>query len=127
MNKISKGLKTLFLVHLVVGLIFGLIQLLIPATFFGWFGVSVPDVWPSRFAAAAVLAFSASSWFCYKAAVWDEVKIVVKTEIVWTVLATLVILFGLFFEEQPTASWINAIIMAGFAAAFIYFYIKEGR
>jgi len=87
--------------------------------------VSVPDVWPTRFAAAAVLAFSASSWFCYQAAEWEKVKIVVQTEIVWAVLATLVILYGLFFEGQPPASWINAVIMAGFAVAFIYYYIKK--
>jgi hypothetical protein len=125
MNKISSGLKTLFLVHFVVGLVFGLTYLLIPKIFLGWFGVPVPDVLPYRTIGAAVLAFTASSWYCYKAAEWDKVKIVVQAEIVWTVLAALVGLYGLLFAGQPAAEWINVIIMAGFAVAFIYYYSKK--
>jgi hypothetical protein len=124
-TKISAGLKMLFLVHFVVGLVFGLLQLFIPETLYSWFGTSIPEAWPYRLVGAAILAFTASSWLCYQAAVWDKVKIVVQTEIVWAVLATLVILFGLFFEDLPTVDWINAVIMAGFAAAFIYYYIKK--
>jgi len=125
MNKISSGLKTLFLVHFVVGLVFGLPLLLIPGIYMGWFGMFVPDVEPYRMVGAAILAFAASSWFCYQAAEWDKVKIVVQAEIVWTVLATLALLYGLLFARQPAAEWINAIIMAGFAVAFIYFYSKQ--
>jgi hypothetical protein len=125
MNKISSGLKTLFLVHFVVGLVFGLLFLLIPGIFMGLLGMSVPDVEPYQLVGAAVLAFTASSWYCYQAAEWDRVKIVVQAEIVWTVLATLVLLYGLLFAGQPSALWINAVIMAGFAVAFIYFYSKK--
>ena len=94
MNKISAGLKMLFLVHFVLGLAFGLVYLLIPDTFLGMFGVTLTDSYPYRTIEAAVLAFSASSWYCYKAAEWEKVKIVVQAEIVWTVLAALVGLFG---------------------------------
>ena len=125
MNKISSGLRTLFLVHFVVGLVFGLAFVLIPKIFMGMFGMSVADVEPYRLVGAAVLGFSASSWYCYKATAWDRVKIVVQAEIVWAVLATLVLLYGLLFAGQPTAQWINAIIMAAFAVAFIYFYSKK--
>jgi hypothetical protein len=125
MTKISSGLKTLFLVHFVVGLVFGLLYLFIPATFMGWVGMSVQDGFPYRVIGAAVLAFTASSWYCYKAAEWEKVKIVVLAEIVWTVLNVLVGLYGLIFAGQPAAEWINVIIMAGFAAAFIYFYYHK--
>jgi hypothetical protein len=125
MNKISSGLRTLFLVHFIVGLVFGLPLLLIPGIYMGWFGMSVPDVEPYRMVGAAILAFTASSWYSYKAAEWDRVKIVVQAEIVWTVLATLALLYGLLLAGQPAAEWINAIIMAGFAVAFVYFYSKK--
>jgi hypothetical protein len=125
MNKISSGLKMLFLVHFIVGLVFGLPMLLIPGIYMAWFGMFVPDVEPYRMVGAAILAFTASSWLCYQAAEWNKVKIVVQAEIVWTVLATLALSYGLLFARQPAAEWINAIIMAGFAVAFIYFYIKK--
>jgi hypothetical protein len=125
MNKISSGLRTLFLVHFIVALIFGLADLLIPATFMGWFGMTVPDVNPYRLVGAAVLAFGASSWLGYKAAGWDDVRIIVQTEIVWTVLASVVLLYGVLFAGLAAAFWINAIIMIVFAIAFIYFYSKK--
>lgn len=125
MNKISAGLKLLFLVHFVIGLVFGLLYLLIPDTFLGMFGVTLADSFPYRSLGAAVLAFTASSWYCYKAGEWEKVKIVVQAEIVWTVLATLVGLYGLLVLGQPAAYWVNVIIMAGFAAAFSYFYTKQ--
>ena len=125
MNKISAGLKMLFLVHFVLGLALGLLYLLIPDTFLGLFGITLADSFPYRTIGAAVLAFTASSWYCYKAAEWEKVKIVVQAEIVWAVLAALVGLYGLLFLGQPAAYWINVIIMAGFAAAFIYFYMKK--
>jgi hypothetical protein len=91
----------------------------------GWLGVSLKDELAYRIVGAAVLAFTASSWYCYKAAEWERVKIVVISEIVWTVLVALVCLYGLIFAGAPAAFWINAIIMAGFAVAFIYFYSKK--
>jgi xanthosine utilization system XapX-like protein len=123
--KISSGLKTLFLVHFIVGLVFGLANLFIPAMYMGWLGIQVTDQFPWRIIGAAILAFTASSWYCYTAAEWDKVKIVVIAEIVWTSLVVLVGLYGLLFAGQQVGFWINVIIMAGFAAAFAYFYTKK--
>ena len=125
MKKISSGLRTLFLVHFIAGLVFGLAYLLIPGTFMGWFGIKVPDLEPYRMIGAAVLAFAASSWLGSKAAGWDDVRIIVQTEIVWTVLASLGLLYGLLLLGLPAAYWVNAIIMIIFAIAFIYFYSKK--
>jgi hypothetical protein len=125
MTKISSGLRTLFLVHFVVGLVVGLLYLFIPGMFMGWVGMSVQDELPYRIIGAAVLAFTASSWYCYMAAEWERVKIVVLAEIVWTVLNVLVGLYGLIFAGAPVSEWINVIIMAGFAGAFIYFFYKK--
>jgi hypothetical protein len=125
MTKISSGLKTLFLVHLIFGFLFGLAYLLIPGVYMSWAGVKLADEFPYRLVGAAVLAFSSSSWFCYQAAEWERVKIVVQAEIAWTVLAVLVALYGLLFTGLPALFWVNVIIMAGFAAAFIYFFGKK--
>jgi hypothetical protein len=125
MTKISSGLKTLFLVHFVLGLIFGLAYLFIPGIFMGWLGVSLTDELAYRIIGSAVLAFTASSWFCYKAGEWERVKIVVQAEIVWAGLVALLCLYALIFAGAPAAFWINAIIMAGFAIAFAYFYSKK--
>ena len=85
---ISSGLKTTFLVHAIVGILFGLGYLLIPTTVGGWFGVAMTDpAW--RLLGAALLGFGMSSWWAYRAKEWAQVEIVVLMEIVWTVLGTI--------------------------------------
>ena len=124
-KQILPGLKITFLVHVVVGLFFGLIYLLVPA----WWGDLIgwpmpdPDLW--RTLGAATLGFTASSWFAYRATGWERVKIVVQAEIVWTILATLVLVLGLLFAGLPAIGWLNAVIMGGFAAAFSFFYSRQ--
>jgi len=124
-KQILPGLRTTFLVHIFVGAFFGLIYLLIPETWgdlIGW-PMKDPDLY--RTLGAAVLGFTASSWFAYKATGWERVKIVVQAEIVWTILATLVLLLGLLFRGLPAIGWLSAVIMGGFAAAFSFFYSRQ--
>ncbi len=121
-TQIAPRLRTLFLVHVIVGGIFGLIYLLIPETWGNLVSWPVQEPAVYRLIGAAVLGFAASSWFAYRAAGWERVKIVVQMEIVWTVLGTLVMLWGLIFAGLPAIGWLNAVILGGFAIAFIAFY-----
>jgi hypothetical protein len=124
MNKSLSGLKTLFLIHMIVGVIFGLIYLLFPGPFLAAVRWPVPDTWPYRVIGAAVLAFTLSSWLCYREFEWDKVKIVVQAEIVWTGLVALISLYSLIFSGLPAAGWLNVVLMGFFAAGFYYFYRK---
>lgn len=129
-KQIVPGLRTTFLVHSIVGLIFGLVYLLIPDMLAGWFGVSLPEAMQPmlfRMLGAAILAFTASSWWAYHETAWERVKIIVEMELVWTILGTLVLLWGLLLGAFPAAFWISALILAAFAAAFGYFLFAEGR
>lgn len=121
-NKISSGLKTLFLVHFIFGLIFGLLYLLIPETFLGWLSWKVTEPAIYRLVGAAILGFTAGSWFCYKADTWGQVRNVVLMELVWPPLGALVNLWGLLSGQFPAAGWINFVILAGFAIAFYIYY-----
>jgi hypothetical protein len=46
-------------------------------------------------------------------------------EMVWTILATLAMLWGLIFAGLPAFAWVNAVILAAFAVAFGVFYFRE--
>jgi hypothetical protein len=121
----ASGLKTLFLVHFILALIFGLIYLLLPQPWGNLIGWPVREVPPYRLIGAAMLGFAASSWLSYGAGAWEKVKIVVQMEIVWTVLGALVMLWGLLFAAVPVFGWVNFVILAGFAAAFLVFYARS--
>jgi hypothetical protein len=121
-KQVSTGLKTTFLVHFIVALIFGLIYLLIPemwGNLISW-PVTEPPIY--RLLGAAILGFGTSSWLAYKETAWEKVRIVVQMEIAWTILGALVVLWGLIFAGLPAFGWVNAVILAGFAAAFSILY-----
>ncbi len=123
-KQISSGLKITFLAHVIVGVIFGLIYLLIPEVWGNLVNWPVKEPTPYRLVGAAILGFSTSSWLAYRETAWEKVKIVVQMEIVWTILGTLVMLWGLIFAGLPAIGWLNAVILGGFAVAFAVFYFR---
>lgn len=122
---ITSGLKTLFLIHAVVGLLFGLGYLLIPATVAEWFNMPITDEFNLRMIGAAILGFTATSIAGYLAHKWDQVKIVVQGEVVWTLLAALLSLWFVLDGAWPAAGWLNFALMGLFFLAFGYFYWRE--
>jgi hypothetical protein len=122
MKQISQGLKMTFLVHFVIGLIFGLIDVLIPEQWGNLTNWPVQDPVMYRLVGSAILAFAASSVLAYRETDWERVDIIVRTEIIWTALAALVFLVAVFFGDAPAIAWLYALLMAGFCAAFSVFY-----
>ncbi len=124
-KKLSSGLKTVFLIHAVVGTIVGLAYLLIPSQVNDLINWPTTDDAPLRLVGAAILGFAVSSWLAYRETDWEHVKIVVQMEIFWTILATIVFLWGVLFANLPAFGWVDAIVMAAFAIAFAYFYSRQ--
>ena len=118
----SQGLKTTFLVHAVVALVFGIVLYVIPGTFLSLVGWKAFDASMSRAFAAALLALAISSWFGYRAARWEEVRIVVQMEAAFTVLGAVAGLYGFFVKGAPAVIWVAIVILVAFAAAWIYFF-----
>ncbi len=46
-------------------------------------------------------------------------------EIAWTILGTLVTVWSLLSAGLPVMGWMNPIILAAFAVAFVYFYFRK--
>lgn len=124
---ITSGLKAVFLVHAVVGFIFGLGYLVIPATVAGWFNMPLTDEPYLRLIGAAIMGYAATSTVGYLAHHWDEVKIVVQGEFVWTGLAATLSLWYVLDGVWPAAGWLIFGLMALFFVAFGYFYWREEK
>jgi hypothetical protein len=123
--QISQGLKTTFLIHFIIALLFGLGFLLIPATLGSMYGLQTQQLDISRLLGGALLGYGVSSWLCYRATEWKSVQVVVQMEIFWTILGTLIMLYALLFAGFPVLGWLNTIIFALFAIAFSWFYFRR--
>jgi hypothetical protein len=122
---VAKEWKVLFTVHLIVGLIFGLGYMLFPDLAISLFGLASFDPWLLRLVGAAVLGYTASSWFGMRQTSYERVRGIVMAEIVWTVLGALVSLMGLLIGGLAPAVWINVVVLGLFGAAFIVLAVRE--
>jgi len=125
MKEIPKGLKTAFLIHAVVALIFGLALFIAPGRFARLINWSPMDPVISRMLGAALLALAVSSWLSYQATTWERVEIKVQLEIVFTVLGVVGLLRHLLFLPTPAFAWVNLVVLAAFAVVWIVFYLRR--
>ena len=117
----SKGLKYTFLIHTIVGIVFGLAMLLVPATFASMIKWTPVDTAMGRMFGAIMVAVGVSSWLAYSASEWAQVRIVAGMEKALTVLALLASLYSVLVEAAPMFAWVNAGLFLVFAILFFVF------
>jgi hypothetical protein len=123
----SKALKTTFMVHTIVALLFGLPMLFIPGRLLGALGWAPIDPIVSRLLGAAMIALS---WSSYRAAgLGDKLpkigqKLLVELEAVYCALGAIGLLRHTLAAYYTWIVWLPAIVLILFAAAWVYFLIK---
>lgn len=121
----SQGLKTTFLVHVIVVLVFGIPLFLLPAQYEAITNWEPIEPAIARTLGAMLLALGVSSWMGYKATSWSQVRIVVAQEITFTFLGTMASLYEALGPGAPTMIWLNIVVLGIFCVLWIYFYRKE--
>jgi hypothetical protein len=122
MKKVRAGLRITFLGHAICALVFGLIYLFIPDIWGDLVNWPATETAPYRLIGAAMLAFGASSVLAYREIDWDKVILIVRTEIVWTGLGTLVLLWAIIFDGAPAIGWLYVVLMGIWTVLFSIFY-----
>jgi hypothetical protein len=117
----STGLRTTFWLHALVAAVFGIAYLFFPAFVTDFFGFEPADPFVMQLFGAATLGLALSSVLAALAKSLDQVEIVLRMEVGYTILSLLVCLYVLFFAGAPTLLWLGAAIFAVFAVAFGYY------
>lgn len=142
---ISNGLRTTFLVHLVVGAILGIALFLVPGrtlNLLGWVpdwvqlpnsdqripGQTFVDPVVTRILGGALLALAFSSLRGWMGSApgrkWSEVALLLELETIFNVLGAIAILAGAFLIGQrmqvsmPLIGWVLFVVQIAFAVAF---------
>jgi hypothetical protein len=126
-SDIPQGLRTVYLVHFVFALIFGLAGTLVPKLVGDVAGHPVHDVDVNMLLGVASLAFAVGSWFAYRAAHWEQISILTSVECVFNLLGGIggVIVFfipSLVGYQLPPVQLLVSVILLLLGVAFVYFY-----
>jgi hypothetical protein len=136
---ISGRLKLTFLIHAIVGLVLGLGYLFIPVQMGEWFGLNLQGDVFERLIGAAILSFGLSSALAYFQTRFESVKLLVQLEIIWTLLATILLAWAalsidqfpnMIANELSTAGmwvWFDAVLMGLFFLAFAGCYLFDEK
>lgn len=121
------ALKTTFLIHAIVAVLFGALMLFIPGQFLvatDWAPIDRVIRVISRPLGAALLALAWSSFRGWRASEWSQVVILVEMEAVFAVLACVGLLRHLIFASYPISVWPALAISLLFAIAWIFFLLR---
>ena len=119
--------RVTFIVHLVVAVVIGLLLLFIPATFGGWFGYpSCPGVEPQlRGFGAMMIGFGGlTSLYGFLAKSWERVDYIVRGEITYLALQTIVLIVSAIIASGPVVgnvifAVVSAVLLALFVATWL--------
>jgi len=125
-KQITQGLRSTFLVHGVMMMVFAFIYLFFPVLWgdlTGCLSNQVPQVF--RIFGKAILGLAMASLLAYRETSWDKVKIIAQMERILNILFPFVILLDLLLWDLPRIGWMYFVIMSGFAIAFNIYYPKQ--
>jgi hypothetical protein len=143
---ISAGLRTTFLVHAIVAVVFGAALWLVPGRFLtlvGWVqesftidgteitapGTLFVDGVITRLLGAVLLALAFSSYQGWRTQEWAKVALVVQLEAVFCLLSVIAgLMVVLFLREDPLPlfGWLTLVLLAAFGAAWILALRRHG-
>ena len=117
----SRGLRIAILVYTIYSVLYGLVHVVSPEM------VGAKDPAIERVLGAAVLAFALGAGLAYLERAWDRVRIVVLVQVVWMILYTITMAWGILAGGIDAVAWPAAIMGAIFAVLLTVLYAREER
>lgn len=120
-SQTSRGLRITLLVYAIYSILYGLLHVISPEL------MMAIDPAIERVLGAAVLAFALGAWFAYSEKAWGKVKIMVVVQVIWTILYTITMAWGILVGGIPALAWAPTLIGAVFAVLLTTLYLRERR
>jgi hypothetical protein len=124
-SKTPRGLKTWFVVHFVVDMLFAIPLLLLPELILPWFGWETFDPVMPRLVGAALLGIGGESLFSRNAA-REAFKALLRLKIIWASGAIFALGLGI-LKGGPPATWGFLVVFVGFLGVWVYYRILLTR
>jgi len=117
----SRVLRITILIYAISSVLSGLFHMVRPQT------VAAQDQAIERVLGGAMLALALGAGLAYLERAWDRVKIAVLMQVVWVILYTITMAWGILTGGLLADAWPTTILGAVLAILITSLYIREGR
>ena len=124
---ISNSLRTWFVIHCIVDVMFAIPMLVVPVAFLSLFGWTTIDPFMTRLVAAALMGIGLESYLGRNAGV-EAFQGMLNLKIIWSAFAVLGLLVSVLTLGGPWMAWLIIAIFVGFNILWIYYrlQLREG-
>jgi len=124
---IPNSLRTWFVIHCIVDVIFAIPMLIVPAAFLSLFGWTNVDPFMTRLVAAALMGIGLESYLGRNAGV-EAFQGMLNLKIIWSAFAVLGLLVSVLILGGPWMAWLIIAVFVGFNILWIYyrFQLRQG-
>jgi hypothetical protein len=127
MTEYGQLLRITFIIHIIIGLVFGIGFLLVPELLYPIFELTFADPNVRTFG-AMIIALTIGSILSLMAKDWEQVKIVVEIELVFTLLGPIAMIYHMFVPPTPgVMMWGPIAILLITWVLFLISYLQEKK
>ena len=119
---IPQSLRTWFIIHFYLDIIFGLPLLFLPTITLGLFGWETVDPATTRLVGAALMGIGVESFLARNKGI-ETFRGMLNLKLIWSSSAVLGIILSL-IDDAPSMTWMFLIIFASFFGIWFYYRLK---
>jgi hypothetical protein len=123
---ISQGLRTWFVIHFVLDVLFAVPLIFAPIAFLSFFGWTTIDPLATRLVGAALMGIGVESYLGRNAGL-EAYKGMLNLKIIWSATATFGLLVTMLVNQEPWAGWLLVALFGSFCALWSYYRIRLER
>ena len=120
---VPSGFKAFTLLHAIIGTPFGILYM-IPEFHGPLIGMIITEPVMHRLFGIAIVALSFGPFMAARRLMWDQVDIIVKVELVFTILVSIVVAQALFTGAFPRSVWLDESIVIALIVGYGSFYVR---
>jgi len=131
MAEISKRMKLLLIIHVIIAIIYGFLYLVIPEIFSKLIDAPAfdPHVW--RLWGGMLIVLAIFGVLMIKRAEWENIKLFWEFVIIWLIMVLIIDLVTLFAISRSatniSSQLVDIILVGVLIVVDIYFYMQEGQ
>ena len=120
---ISNSLRTWFVIHCIVDVMFAIPMLVVPVAFLSLFGWTTIDPFMTRLVAAALMGIGLESYLGRNAGV-EAFQGMLNLKIIWSAFAVLGLVVSVLTLGGPWMAWLIIAIFVGFNILWAYYRLQ---